>query len=233
MKKSFFLTIATSIFAFPISAMAQNFATPALQPPSLEETLKKNEEHLKVLILKEEMAKNPIKKPEITQNEFVFHTIYSGSSIVIKKAEFANFWIQDIHIGLGARVDSALEVVNYNTETGEPQFVKKNMSETLKTLEKKPKTLINGQFFNPKINPTELSFGLKTGGIIRSAGADNGREKKNIIHIEKNFAEILPYSWENLKNTTGDFAIVNLSLENSRHRKEAIGRTYMCLKNPV
>ena len=69
-------------------------------------------------------------------------------------------------------------------------------------------------------------------GIVRTAGADNRNESKNILIIENKKAKIIPYSWENLRDAPGYFAMVNLSLGTSHYRDESIGRTYICLKNP-
>lgn len=197
--KKFLIILFVFVFSIP-SVFAQEFA---LTLPTLDEQLKKNEQQLRELMQREELSKkSPVKDP-ILQDDFVFNTVYSGSSIVIKKAEFANFFIQEVDISLGAKIDSALEVVSYNSITGEPQFIKKNMTETLASLQKEPLSLINGQFFNPNKNPSELSFALKTGGIIRTAGAEvDDHAKKSLLHIADGYAEILPYSWKNLEKTT-------------------------------
>jgi hypothetical protein len=42
----------------------------------------------------------------------------------------------------------------------------------------------------------------------------------------------MPYSWQNLKDADGYFAMVNLSLSESHYKNESLGRTYICLKNP-
>jgi hypothetical protein len=67
---------------------------------------------------------------------------------------------------------------------------------------------------------------------VRTAGADNRDESKNILIISATWAKIAPYSWENLRDAPGYFAMVSFSLDESHHRDEAIGRTYICLKNP-
>ncbi len=67
--------------------------------------------------------------------------------------------------------------------------------------------------------------------MIRSAGADNRSSAKNILRINGQTAEIVPYSWKNLRDS-GDFAMVNLTMANKSYSQENIGRAYMCLKNP-
>ena len=82
------------------------------------------------------------------------------------------------------------------------------------------------------MNPSEISFGLKQGELMRSAGADNRNFSKNILRINGDKAEIVPHSWKNFENFPGHFAMANLTINNKRYANESIGRTYMCLKNP-
>jgi hypothetical protein len=70
-------------------------------------------------------------------------------------------------------------------------------------------------------------------GIVRTAGADNRNEPKNILIVEDEIARIVPYSWEALRDAPGYFAMVNLTLDKSHYRDELIGRTYICLKTPT
>lgn len=122
--------------------------------------------------------------------------------------------------------------MSYNPVTGEPQYKKKSITETLASLGSVPKSLINGQFFSSVTQPSEISFGLKQGDIVRSAGADNRSYPKNILRISGQTAEIVPYSWNNLNDSKSYFAMVNLTIDNKRFENEKIGRTYMCLQNP-
>ncbi len=103
------------------------------------------------------------------------------------------------------------------------------MKNTLGTV---PFSMTNGQFYDPRREPTELSFGLKSDGIIRSAGADNGKIAKNILIIGEKDAQVVPYSWENLRDTYGANAIVTLSMDAPNYSNVNIGRTYICLKDP-
>lgn len=203
--------------------------------PSLDQAMQHNDQLLKQ---QWEERKNttsvqiqPQFTPALTDN-FTYQTVFTGQSTTLKKADQANLYIQEIDLTKGAQVTSALEVASYNEKTGEPQFVKKNVNEALSSLTFTPTTLINGQFFNPLTQPSELSFGLKSDGIIRTAGADNGTKAKNILHIGNGFSEVLPYSWANLEATTGSFAIGNLSTASRHYATSSIGRTYMCVANP-
>jgi hypothetical protein len=67
---------------------------------------------------------------------------------------------------------------------------------------------------------------------VRTAGADNRDESKNILIVSSGSARIVPYSWENLRDAPGYFAMVSFAIDQPHHRDEAIGRTYICLKNP-
>ena len=67
---------------------------------------------------------------------------------------------------------------------------------------------------------------------MRTAGADNRDESKNILILSQTGAQIVPYSWSNLRDAPGYLALVNLSLDTPQQPREAIGRTYICLKTP-
>lgn len=218
-----FIVIFSLFFVENISAQIVE-----LRPPTLEETLRQNEENA----IKNANSIIVTKNPTVKEIDLTYRKIHSGSAITLYRANEAMLWVQEIDLSRGASVDSVLEVVSYNSETGEPQYKKKNITDTLSSLEKQPFSLINGQFFNPRTQPSELSFGLKQGDIIRTAGADNRNSRKNILKINGETAQIVPHSWENLRDAEGNFAMVNLTMANRSYPTENIGRTYMCLKNP-
>lgn len=218
--------IVITLCIFMTSFSYANAEIVMLRPPSLIEVMEQNEK-----FAREQAEKIP--PVEVPKNiELTYYSVYSGSSISIKKSYEVPLWIQEVSLDKGARVESIQEAISYNEKTGEPQFIKRSISETLRTLPIAPTSLINGQFFNPRTNPSELSFGLKSDGIVRTAGADNRNERKNILHVTGGIAEVLPYSWKNLEKTNGNFAMVNLTTEQNHYKNELIGRTYMCLKNP-
>lgn len=217
--KKFFLILLLFNLYFPLTSAEM------LRPPSLMDVMKKNEEFA--------LQKAKVNNQTFSESEkFSYYSVFQGNAIEIKKAHESPLWIQTIHLDKGAFVNSYQHVISYNAQTGEPQFQKTSISEVISSLPHHPAIIINGQFFNPKTQPSELSFWLKSNGIIRSAGADNRKEKKNILHINNHIAEIIPYSWKSLNNTQWDFAIVNLTLDNPKYKNEQIGRTYICLPYP-
>lgn len=152
-----FLSLFFILFFFQIPLVfAQNIQ---LTPPTLQETLAKNEEFAREQATK--TATQNTATPETKYIDFTYRKVFSGNAINIYRANEAMLWMQEIDLSKGATADSSLEVVSYNEATGEPQYQKKTISETLASLEKMPTSLINGQFFNPKTQPSELSFGLK------------------------------------------------------------------------
>lgn len=226
MIKIFLKIFAVFVFFIIFSARV---SAQELLVPSLSDTLLKNQKMLEENAKNAEKANIPSLSPQFTPaDNFSYETIYSGSAIVIKKALGTELYVQDVNFASGAYVASSLEVAAYNEETGEPQFVKKNPTEAKRVFLREPTFMINGQFFNPATQPSELSFSLKTDGEIRTAGADDRGESKNILHIASDFAEILPYSWKNLVATTGSFAMGNLSTRVPKYKDENIGRTYIC-----
>jgi len=181
----------------------------------------------------------PTQTPTITPTtpigvvkNLTYTLIGEGKAVKMYRANEENLWMQEVRLAEGAYLGSVLDVRSYNPETGEPQFAKKTLPQIRSEVRGSPFSLINGQFFNPRTDPTELSFGLKSAGVIRSAGADNGTSKKNILIVGEKSAQIVPYSWENLRDADGDFAIVNLTLDTNHYADSNIGRTYICIKNP-
>lgn len=225
--------IFSAIFLSVSVASAQS-----LTPPSLLDAMKRNEAIIQESFEEKKQTENAEKNttispqftPALAEN-YIYDEIYSGPAMIIKKARNSEFYIQEINFASGARVSSALEVASYNSETGEPQFIKKSISDARNSFLLSPTSIINGQFFSTTRQPSELSFSLKSDGIIRTAGADDRGESKNILRITDSYAEILPYSWKNLENTTGSFAIGNLTTKVSKYKNENIGRTYICTPN--
>lgn len=207
-----------------------------LLPPQLGEVMKENENIQKSIFRQQRILNN---RKKITNNVLSmsgeilsYHTIKKGASITISRYDTIDLWVQDIQLDTWWRLDSILTLGWYDESSGEPLFEKKKLSEIKNALPNQPFSILNGQFFDPKKSNTPLSFWLKVNGIVRTAWADNRNEPKNILILEKNKARIIPYSWENLRDAPGYFAMVNLSLEKPHYRDENIGRTYMCLRNP-
>lgn len=178
-----------------------------LAPPSLLDVIQQNEANAYQQAHQTDVSTN--NSGSISQNfnnfpnlsdgkslEITYRKIHEGKAITISRANEAMLWVQEIDLSKGASLDSSLEVISYNEETGEPQFKKKSITETLSSLSEKPFSLINGQFFNPKTQPSELSFGLKQNDTVRTAGADNRSSSKNILRVNGQTAEIVPYSWK-------------------------------------
>ncbi len=221
------ITLASSTLLLPAAGNA-------LSPPSLTIVIQQNEQYERTRPVFQ--PDTPSVTPSLTSSGFVknitYRTLEQGKAVSISRANEEDIWMQEIRLSEGARLGSVLDVRSYNSETGEPQFAKKTLNEIRSEVYGTPFSIINGQFFNPRANPTELSFGLKSAGVIRSAGADNGQSKKNILIVGEKSAQIVPYSWENLRDATGDFAIVNLTLDTNHYASSNIGRTYICIKNP-
>lgn len=129
-------------------------------------------------------------------------------------------------------IESLWTPIDWDTSTWEPLYPKKPLSDLKNESLNNIVLAINGQFFDPKRNPTPLSFGIKSSWVIQTAWADNGDVEKKILVFGSGYAQILPYSWEKFRDSSGDFAIVWLSFDIPNFFHEEIGRTYICLKNP-
>ncbi len=204
-----------------------------LTPPKLGDVIKKNEQFQRIQQIQKNKLRNRIWSWIIlpSQEIFAYHTLEKGNAITLTKYDTLDVWVQEIKLDKWWRLESNLVLGGYEKLNWEPLFEKKKLSEVHATISN-AFSIINGQFFDPKKSITPLSFWIKVDGIVRTAGADNRNESKNILIIENKKAKIIPYSWENLRDAPGYFAMVNLSLGTSHYRDESIGRTYICLKNP-
>lgn len=187
---------------------------------------------------------NPFREPSKTQSkkkvfrEKTFNildnyvTVSTGSAITLYKHNNSEVYIEKVDLSKWAYFGSLWQASEWDNTTGEPLFPKMTLSDALGSLSDSPFSLINGQFFDPKRNPTPLSFWLKIDDEIKTAGADNRNEKKNILTFSGNTAQIIPYSWENLRDAKGYLSFVNFSTEQKHYPNEEIGRTYICLAHP-
>ena len=200
-----------------------------LFPPWLGEVMKVNEKRQKLLLRK---SGKILPLPGPIEVILSFHTLKKSKAITITRYDYIELWVQEIDLTKWGYIKSILTLGWYDELNGEPLFQRKKFSEVKSWLDDNPVSIINGQFFDPKRSITPLSFGVKVDWVVRTAGADNRNESKNLLILEKNIAKIVPYSWENLRDAPWYFALVNLTLEKSHYPNEMIGRTYICLKNP-
>lgn len=223
----FFIPILILLYFFPIRAQAE-----ILAPPKLGQVMKENEKLQRIQRVQSRFKKTSLIAPALIPDPLSYQTILAGKSVTLTKYNTIDLWVQEVNLNKWWRIESELTLGGYDEVNGEPLFEKKKLTEVLSSLPKKPFSIINGQFFDPKKTITPLSFGVKVDGVVRTAGSDNRNEPKNILILEEGRARIVPYSWENLRDAPGYMAIVNLSLAKSHYKNENIGRTYICLKNP-
>lgn len=229
MKLRFLLIIFASIYLNPIFAYAD-----ILTPPKLGDVIIKNEQLQKTQKIQRNKLRIRVGSWIILPIHEIlsYHTVQNGNAIMLSKYDTLELWVQEINLVKWWRLESLLTLGWYDETTWEPLFEKKKLSEIQNIAHSSAFSIINWQFFDPKKSLTPLSFWVKVDGVIRTAWADNRNESKNIFIIENEKAKIIPYSWENLRDAPGYFAMVNLSLETAHYRDENIWRTYMCLKNP-
>lgn len=228
MRYCIILFILVSVLLWWLNQVHANTWT--LAPPSLKTVLKDNEKRMKLLEKKKKTSKA---STWIIQASLSYKTLVTGKSITLSSYDTVDLWVQEIRLSEWARIESLLTLGGYDEASGEPLFQKKKVSEVVSWFSNTPFSIINGQFFDPRKELTPLSFGVKMDGVVRTAGADNRDEPKNILIVEDKVARIVPYSWEALRDAPGYFAMVNLTLDKSHHRDELIGRTYICLKTPT
>lgn len=200
-----------------------------LLPPSLWVVMKENEKKMRLL----EIKKKTKKVVRSWSDALTYKTTYVWKAITLTSYDNVSLWVQEVRLHEWAHIESLLTLGGYDAISGEPLFEKKKTSEIISWLSKKPFSLINGQFFDPRRQMSPLSFWVKVDGVVRTAGADNRDEPKNILVLENSVASIIPYSWEALRDAPWYFAMVSFTLDKSHHRDESIWRTYICLKTPT
>lgn len=227
MLKKILLTTISLLF---ILSSLDIYASSILAPPNLQNVMKENEKLVKQNLKKKKWQTSTwtVTKKPIT---YTYQTLIAGDAVRISRYNEVELWVQEVDLSRGATLTSMLTQSGYDSSSWEPLFVKKKISEALVGLDTKPFSLINWQFFDPAREYTPLSFGVKEWATVRTAWADNRDESKNILIIDSTGASLLPYSWENLRDASGSLALVNLTLDESHHRTESIGRTYICLQN--
>ena len=141
-------------------------------------------------------------------------------------------FVQKISLSSGATVGSIFEFHSYDSNTGEPLYERFAPRDELKKYVSIPFSYINGQVFDPKRAQTPFSFGFKLRNTILTAWADNRNENKTIFSYSQSGARMIPYSWESFQAENADFALVNLTLDDSNEDNKYMGRTYICITQP-
>lgn len=158
--------------------------------------------------------------------------IRKGKSIEVFHNGTGMVFVQKINLNSGATIGSLFRFHAFDALTGEPLYERFSPQTELKNYSHPPFSYINGQFFDPSRRHTPFSFGFKLRNTILTAWADNRSEKKTIFSYSQRWARIIQYSWEALEAEQADFALVNLTLDDSHEDDWYMGRTYICLVRP-
>jgi hypothetical protein len=181
-------------------------------------------------IYKKDEKKN-IKQEKSPQKPKYFEiAVSSGMTLLSNK--LWDIYMVRVSLRSWVRAVSLGSPITWDEYTGEPLYAKRNIRDLRESIRLPIHVAINGQFFDPNKNPTPLSFWLKEWDEVRTVWADNRDEEKNIIVFASWYAQILPYSWENLKNAKWDMAIVGLATWTKKQYHSSLWRTYLCLRNP-
>ncbi len=95
-------------------------------------------------------------------------------------------------------------------------------------------SMVNGQFFNNDINPTLLSFGVRSGGQLLTYG-DSAEiiSKKQIEFTDNSGVSVSSVSNNRLLNGPAQNIIIGLDPSVNKSSSAQVGRMYMCSKvNP-
>jgi hypothetical protein len=156
----------------------------------------------------------------------------SSTNVRIYQKNGEDTYVQLVDIKGGGKVRLHGTIAGYQTFNGynEPKFQKKNLATHWTTIPYAGKRAVtNGQFFNPTVDPSMLSFGTRVNGSYLTYGADPGTDTKRTLHIFGDSVSIRAYLATDFNGATSSQAIVGLApTVTSRGPYLTIGRTMFC-----
>lgn len=157
----------------------------------------------------------------------------ANTNIRVYQKGTAQIYAQIVDIKGGGKVRFS-QIVSSNV--GNKTFTRKTLDQWWTNYTGSKNTMINGQFFDHRVNPTPLSFGVRANSSLLTYG--NSTEtvtKKQVEFFDNTGVFVTP--WNNTRLNGGSPAqniIVGLDPSVNKSSEWSIGRTYVCSKaNPV
>lgn len=155
----------------------------------------------------------------------------ASTNVRIYQKNGEDTYVQMIDIQNGGKVRLHGTITGYQNINGynEPKFQKKSLATHWATIPYSGKRAVtNGQFFNPSVDPSMLSFGTRVNGSYLTYGADPGSSVKRTLHIFGNSVSTRAYTASDFAGASSSQAIVGLAPTESRGPYLTIGRTMLC-----
>ena len=155
----------------------------------------------------------------------------ASTNVRIYQKNGEDTYVQMIDIQNGGKIRLHGTISGYQTVNGynEPKFQKKSLATHWATIPYAGKRAVtNGQFFNPTVDPSMLSFGTRVNGSYLTYGADPGSSVKRTLHIFGNSVSTRAYLASDFAGASSPQAIVGLAPTESRGPYLTIGRTFLC-----
>lgn len=149
----------------------------------------------------------------------------STSNIKMYQQIGGNAYVQVVDMVGGAKI--ALKQVKVETKGGF-NFYKVDSITNWYAASGNPQFVINGDFFNQDINPTTISFAIRSNGQLVEPGGDPDRNKRQIEFFTGRGAAVLPASAWRMSNTTAQNALGGHAPSNTPTPYAPRGRTSIC-----
>lgn len=152
-----------------------------------------------------------------TSNIKMYQKIGSNTYVqVVDMVGGAKIALKQVKVGTSGafntyKVDS---ITNWYAASGNPQFV------------------INGDFFNQNINPTTISFAIRSNGQLVEPGGYPNANKRQIEFFTGQGAVVLPASAWRMSNTTAQNALGGHAPSDTPTPNALRGRTSLCTVSP-
>jgi hypothetical protein len=155
----------------------------------------------------------------------------ANTNVRIYQKNGEDTFVQLVDIRSGGKVKLHGTIAGYQTfnNYNEPKFQKKSLATHWATITFPGKRAVtNGQFFNPTVDPSMLSFGTRVNGLYVTYGADPGSSIKRTLHIFPDSISVRAYTPTDFFGASSPQAIVGLAPTESRGPYLTIGRTMLC-----
>lgn len=154
--------------------------------------------------------------------------IQDNGNVQIYQKGTEQTYMQAIDIKNGGKLQF-VQVQNGTDTFGRKLFQRKNVVDWYAYVGNNPPALVNAQYFNTAINPTTLSFGVKSNGVIITRG-DDIKPKLRQLEIYNNWGAIVrDYAPSFFDNASTTDMIVGYDHTVDISASGRIGRTMVCV----
>jgi hypothetical protein len=149
----------------------------------------------------------------------------STSNIKMYQKIGSNTYVQVVDMVGGAKI--ALKQVKFETKGGFNYYTVNSITNWY-AASGNPQFIVNGDFFNQNINPTTISFAVRSNSQLVEPGGDPNGNKRQIEFFTGQGAAVLPASAWRMANTTAQNALGGHAPVDTPTPNAERGRTSIC-----